>query len=326
MYSLCIQHKLIAFTLFAALSINSVLGQNKQTTTEDYSGTVTGLSFKNSRQPESQKVRAEDIVWKRDIYRMIDLTANINAALYYPVEASESHKNLFSTIFEAIAQGNVKAYEYLDGREIFTDEYAIKFKELLKRFDVPYREKTDPKRPGVTIFDIDAVDIPTAEVTRFYVKEVMYLDQRNSCMQTKAVALCPILIRSDDLGETRTYPMFWIPMESVKAYLSKQAIAPDSLNSAERLTYYDYFNQRRYKGEIFKVSNLKNQTIYQYCQTPEAIKAEQDRLEKELSGIENSLWEPNQKDVRLAREATEQQKKAALSKKPVKVTVSAEKK
>lgn len=300
MYSIRKKYKLVVFSLVIFLSIEGTLAQNKQATTENFSGTVTGLSLKKNKQPESGKVRAEDIVWKRDVYRILDLNVAENAPLYYPVEASADRMNLFSAIFEAIAKGNVAAYEYLDGREVFTSQYAIKFKDLLNRFDIPYQEKTDPKRPGVAIFDIEAVDIPTSEVTNYYIKEIMFLDQRNSSIQTRMVALCPVLVRTDDMGETRRYPMFWIPFETLRTFLSEQSVAADSLNSAERLSLYDFFNEHRYKGDLYKVSNLKNQSIMDYCKTPDEIKAEQQRLEKALKNVENKLWEPNQKKIREA--------------------------
>lgn len=291
-----------------------------------YSGTVSGLSLKNARQPEPIKTRAEDIAWKRDVYRIVDLSETANASLYYPVEATSDRKNLFSTLFEAIAQHQVKAYEYLDGREVFTDDYAIKFKDLLRRFDIPFREKTDPRQPNTTLYDIDAIDIPTSEVLLYYVKEIVYLDQRNSQIQTRPVALCPVLVRSDDYEGTRRFPMFWVPIEAVKHYLSGQAIAADSLNSVERITFYDYFSQRRYKGDIYKVSNLKNQSIYDYCTTPEEIKAEQERLEKALKGLGDSLWEPDEKTLKATRDQEERDRRQEQRKKPAEKTGGGDKK
>ena len=38
----------------------------------------------------------EDVVWRRDIYRIIDLNEDANAGLYYPVEAVGSQMNLFT--------------------------------------------------------------------------------------------------------------------------------------------------------------------------------------------------------------------------------------
>ena len=302
MYSICKNHNFIVMFLATFLLVDGIYAQNKQTATEDYSGTVTGLSLKKNKQPESGKVRAEDIVWKRDVYRILDLTVDQNAPLYYPVEPSADRMNLFSSIFEAIAKGNLTAYDYFVEREIFTNQHTIKLKDLLTKHTIPFKEKTDPKRPGVAIFDIDAIDIPTSEVNLYYIKEVMYLDQRNSSIQTKVTAICPVLVRTDEMGETRRHAMFWIPFETLRTFLSEHSIAADSLNSAERLSLYDFFNQRRYKGDLYKVSNLKNQLIMEYCKTPEAIKAEQERLEKVLLGVDSTLWEPNRKDV-LAAEA-----------------------
>jgi gliding motility associated protien GldN len=299
MYNSGRNNRILALMLLAATSFSGLMAQATEST---YSGTVTGMSFIDAKQPAPLKTRAEDIAWKRDVYRIVDLTLGENAALYYPIEATAEKKNLFSSLFEALAQNKVKAYEYLDGREVFTDTYAIKFKDLLKRFDIPFKEKTDARRPGVSIFDIEGVDIPTSEVVTFYVKETVFLDARTSTIRTKTIALCPVLVRFDENEGTRKFPMFWIPMEAVKDFLSTQAIAPDSLNSAERYTLYDYFNLRRYKGDIYKVSSPKNQTIYEYCTTPEEIKAEQVRLEKELGMVENALWEPNEKEVKEARD------------------------
>ena len=38
----------------------------------------------------------EDVVWKRDIYRQLDLMKDKNAPLYYPVEPIGKQVNLFT--------------------------------------------------------------------------------------------------------------------------------------------------------------------------------------------------------------------------------------
>mgnify|MGYP006961001021 FL=1 len=65
---------------------------------------------------------SEDVVWRRDIYREINLEEDANAGLYYPVEPVGSQMNLFTYIFKLMMRGDIKAYEYrLDGNEVFTD-------------------------------------------------------------------------------------------------------------------------------------------------------------------------------------------------------------
>jgi len=298
---------------------------SKQTTAGD-PGAFPEVSFKKSKIAETQQTRGEDVLWKRDVYRMVDLLNGLNGALYFPVEPTAERQNLFCTIFSLVSDGRLTAYEYLDGREIFTDAYALKFKDLLKRFEIPFKEKADPKKQNAFIYDIDAIDIPSAEVTLFYVKEVYYLDQRNSTMRIKTMAICPVLIRTDETGETRKYPMCWIPFENLKGSLSQIPVSADTINSVNRMNAYDFFNQHRYKGDIYKVSNLRNQSLYDYCRTPEEVALEQVRLEKELKDMNEKLWEPSQRDLRDAEAKKEAEAKAAAKKTKSSAEKSAKKK
>jgi gliding motility associated protien GldN len=304
---------LIACTLTLTFTGFGQNTQTKQTTTGD-PGAFPEVSFKKSKIAENQQTRGEDVLWKRDVYRMVDLLDGLNGALYFPVDPTPEHQNLFWTIFTMVADGRLTAYEYLDGREIFNDTYTLKFKDLLKRYEIPYKERADPKKAGAFIYDIDAVDIPSAEVTLFYVKEVYYLDQRNSTMRIKTMAICPVLIRTDETGQTNKYPMCWIPFETLKASLSQIPVSADTINSVSRMNAYDFFNQHRYKGDIYKVSNLRNQSLFDYCHTPEDIAKEQIRLENELKNMSDKLWEPSQREMREAEAQKEATAKAAEKK------------
>ena len=44
----------------------------------------------------------EEVVWRRDIYRELDLSKDANAGLYYPVEPQGKQLNLFTYIFKTI--------------------------------------------------------------------------------------------------------------------------------------------------------------------------------------------------------------------------------
>jgi len=305
---------LIACTLCLTATGFCQTTQTKQATGDD-PGAFPEVSFKKSKIAETQQTRGEDVLWKRDVYRMVNLLDGNNGALYFPVDPTVERKNLFCTIFDLVAYGRLTAYKYLDGREIFTDEYALKFKDdLLKLREIPFKEKADPKKAGAFIYEIDPIDIPSAEVTLFYVKEVYYLDQRNSTMRIKTVAVCPVLVRTDETGETGKHPMFWVPFESLKAALSQIPVSADTTNSVNRMNAYDFFNQHRYKGDIYKVSNLRNQSLFDYCRTPEELIKEQVRLEKELKDMSNKLWEPSQREMREVEVQKEADAKAAAKK------------
>ena len=107
----------------------------------------------------------EDVVWRRDIYRQIDLTLDANAGLYYPVEPVGNQMNLFTYIFKLFMLRQIPVYEYrLDGNELFNDTSRLKPKAFLDNYHI-YYEKTDR---GTRI---DDSDIPSKEVTSYYIKE-----------------------------------------------------------------------------------------------------------------------------------------------------------
>lgn len=228
---------------------------------------------------------SEDVVWRRDIYREIDLTKDANAGLYYPVEPMGTQMNLFCYIFKLMMTGNIRAYEYrLDGNESFEDSARVKPLAFLDNYHVFY-ERTDR---GIRI---DDSDIPSREVTAYYLKESAYYDQATATFHTKVLALCPILKRVDDFGDgTTSYPLFWVKYDDLAPFLSKQTIMTSNLNNAAIMSIDDFFTKNKYQGKIYKTNNMLGQTLAQYCPTDSAMNREQQKIEKEIQAFEKNMW------------------------------------
>ena len=227
----------------------------------------------------------EDVMWRRDIYRTINLEDDANAGLYYPVEAVGSQMNLFTYLFKLMMRGRINCYEYrLDGNEVFNDASKIKPLTFLDNYHIYYEKKGN----GI---NIDNSDIPSKEVKSYYVKESAYYDQRSATFHTKVIALCPIMSREDDFGDApQTYPLFWVKYDDVAPYLSKQIIMTSDLNNAATMTLDDYFTKNMYRGKIYKTTNMLGKTLAQYCKTDSAMTKEQKRIENELVAFEKNLW------------------------------------
>ena len=176
--------------------------------------------------PTAQSM-SEDVVWRRDIYREIDLTQDANAGLYYPVEPVGTQMNLFTYLFKLMLTGQVRAYEYrTDGNEVFTDSARVKPKSFIDNYHI-YYERTDNGR-----IRIDDSDIPSREVKGYYLKESAYYDQASATFHTKVIALCPIMSREDDFGDgTVRYPLFWVKYDDVAPFLAKQTIMTSNMNT-----------------------------------------------------------------------------------------------
>lgn len=228
---------------------------------------------------------SEDVVWRRDIYREINLEEDANAGLYYPVEPVGSQMNLFTYIFKLMMRGDIKAYEYrLDGNEVFTDSARVKPLAFLDNYHIYYERNGGRVR-------LDNSDIPSREVKSFYVKESAYYDQASATFHTKVLALCPIMSREDDFGDgAQKYPLFWVKYDDLAPYLSKQIIMTSNLNNAATMSMDDYFTRNMYKGKIYKTTNMLGKTLSQYCHTDSAMAKEQKRIEGELAAFEKNIW------------------------------------
>ena len=234
----------------------------------------------------TQAEMQEDVVWRRDVYREINLTQDANAGLYYPVEPQGSQMNLFTYLFKLMLRGQIKAYDYdvNTGDARFDESLRVKPLEFLKKYEI-YYERTDR---GI---HIDDADIPSREVKAYFIKESSYYDQNTATFHTKVLALCPVMVRDDDFGDGGTkYPLFWVKYDDLAPFLARQTIMTSNLNNAATMSVDDYFVKNLYAGTIYKTNNKLGKTLAQYCPTDSAMAKEQKRIEGELAKFEENIW------------------------------------
>lgn len=228
----------------------------------------------------------EEVVWRRDIYRELDLTDDANAGLYFPVEPQGKQLNLFTYIFKLAQNGYIPVYEYpTDGSDNFSNEARVQMQTILDNYHI-YYEDQDGK------LKVDNSDIPSAEVKKFYLKESAYYDQANSSFHIKVLALCPVMLRDDDFGgEATQYPLFWVKYSDLEPFLNRQTIMASSLNNAATMSMDDFFTLNSYRGKIYKTNNAQGKTLLQLCDGDvDKMTAEQKRIEAELAAFHKTIF------------------------------------
>lgn len=234
---------------------------------------------------------AEDVVWRRDVYRELDLNDDANAGLYYPTEPVGTQMNLFTYLFKLIMagprHGGIAAYSYdvNSGNERFDESLRIQPLKFLDDYHIFY-ERGDR---GV---HIDDSDIPSAEVKGYFIKESAYFDQVSATFHTKVQAICPVMYREDDFGDGVTkYPLFWVKYDDLAPFFSKQTIMTSNLNNAATMSLDDYFTTNAYRGKIYKTTNMLGKTLAQVAGGDTAkLSREQSRIEKEIERFEQNVW------------------------------------
>lgn len=252
-----------------------------------------------------------DRLWMRVIYRALELDNPKNAALYYPEEVIDGQENLFRIIMRLLADNQIAAYEYLDGKEIFTDKYKLKVRDMLDRFHVLYTDAkgSTEKSPK---FTIEESDVPANEVLSYYILERWEFDARSNKTKRRVEAICPVLHRSDDFGaDAVRYPMFWVKLDALRPYLAQQYIFIDDDNNLPKYTYDDFFTLTMYDGDIYKTRNLTNKSMVQMFPDPDDRKRAQDSIQNRLDTFDKNIWVPSREEVIAAREAREAAEAAA---------------
>lgn len=254
-----------------------------------------------------------DKAWMRVIYRQLDLDKVENAPLYYPVDITDGEENLFRIIMRLLMSDRLRAYEYLDGREVFSDKYRLAVRDLLDKCYIAYTEAkgSTEKSPK---FEADEADIPAAEVLRYYVIEQWEFDRRNNRMHRNILALCPVLMRTDDYSsDPQPMPLFWVKYDDLRPHLMTRSVFLSDDNNLPTGTYDDFFVLGRYEGDIYKTRNLRNLTMAQMYADPDDRQRAQDSIQASLDNFEKKLWVPSLDELEAMRIAREEGEAAADS-------------
>lgn len=266
-----------------------------------------------------------DVVWRRDIYRELDLSKDDNAPLYYPVEPQDGRVNLFTLLFQLLNTGKIPAYIYdTSGLENFNASNRMHFKDMLDRYEIPF-DSVD-----ANTIKVNPIDIPSNDVLTYFIKESSYYDQHTATYHSRVVALCPVMHRSGGYvnfnspsmsADVQKSPLFWVKMEDIEPYLSQNMVMTSNINNAATMSMADFFETNKYKGTIYMTTNMQGKSLAQMVgdsfqmdfdsdsimyDTEEASKnallREQNRIEKEIADFEKHIWAAPVDSVALARQ------------------------
>lgn len=237
----------------------------------------------------------DNTAWRRDVYRMLKLTEDANAPLYYPITPSSGRENLFVHLFHLILRGKINAYEYTpDAIEHFDEKHVIKGKKIMDDNHIFYEANEGRLR-------VNDADLPSEDVKRYYIKESVYFDQQTGTFRSKVLALSPIVVSDFGDGQVQSTPLFWVNYEEAAPHLAKLSLMASNLNNASEISADDYFNTSQYRGEIYQTKNLQDKTIAQMAESDSAQTKVRERIEQEIKDFQQHMW--GSREQKLAEDA-----------------------
>ena len=309
--------KKLGFVIIALFGVVSVFGQHQVNSFFDDMGIVRLETQELSEAADtiiSVFHRADDVVWSRTVYRIIDMRFRQNYQLYNPVSSEDpQYSSLFKVMLKAIENGmpiyeksstigDVKPYfnlppmareviptllntdrtgELGDG-DIATSEYML----------LNYDSTTQEMR-----FNNYSYKGFVRNQLKYMIQEVVFFDKHYSRLYSKILAIAPV--HSDNVTYYDGMPvmealygqiLFWVPFDYFRPYMAQQYLMPNR-NDTKRITFDDFFAQKLYTSYIVGASNIYDRMIPDYVKTREEIVHEQQLIESELLNFELDLWE-----------------------------------
>lgn len=300
---------LLAVALSGFAQVESAGGVRRRSEKESKTTTNPGVTERMQGFYQTKPTHDADLSYMKEVYRRLDLENGPNAALYYPEDLIDGQENLFRIIFRLVLDGKIPAYEYLDGREIFTDQYKVNVSDMLNRFGI-YAQPAKGSTERNPKYIVEEADVPTGQVLNYYIIEKWEFDRRSNSMKTTVEAICPVLNRYGDYGGEARYPMFWVKFDALRPYLAQQYVFISDDNNIPQYSLDDYFNLGLYDGEIYKTRNLRNQSLAQMFPDEDDMKRAQDSIDNHLKNFGKNLWVPTREEYLAMKEAEAKSKKS----------------
>jgi gliding motility associated protien GldN len=233
-------------------------------------------------------IRENDVLYKKRVWRMIDVFQKKNAAFRYPGDEESGGGYFIEMLLWGIRNGELKAYTTVDDR--FTSE--AKFEDIMTKLegkvDTQYIE--NPVTGEITPTYIRKQFVPT-DVTKFKIKEDVIFDRNLGREVKRIIGICPVLDRFDDEQKYKgSIDLFWIYYPKARPVLSRyQVYNPD--NDVFRITWDDFFEKRMFNSYITKSSmnNFTDDNINSYKNGVDKL-YESEKVREAMFNKEHDLW------------------------------------
>lgn len=255
------------------------------------------------------KHRTEDIVWRRDIYRVIDMRQKQNFQLYFPVEPDDpTYMSLYRLIVDAVQKGLTIFYpSERILKPLFAESNIVPRNKVIDQFVVGGIGELDREDETSYILNYDSItdelrfqpynyQTYVRNQLKYLVYEVIFFDKSTSRMYRKTVAIAPLQPDQASGGPEepgrfmRESVKFWMLYDELRPYLASQYLIPTQ-NESKRVSFEEFFEKHLYSSYIIGEGNMYNRMILDYCFTEKDAKQEQERIEYELLTFEQDLWE-----------------------------------
>jgi gliding motility associated protien GldN len=238
---------------------------------------------RHNMQPlEYEYQREADVMWSKNIWRVIDVRQKMNLPFAYPLLP------LAQIIHEAAKKGEITAYD----PAVENADRCLKPMTRDEVGNVGVRNDTDW---AMNVFNGEEEQVVINnglswdKIIKYRVKEVWFFDTKTSTMKVRILAIAPVMADYDANGNYRgDMTMYWIPYASLRNLLATKEVF-NAKNDSQHYSWEDLFEMRYFQSYIYKESNVYDRNITEYTAGIDA-QLESDRIKQEIFEKEHDQW------------------------------------
>jgi len=234
-----------------------------------------------------QEIREADMMYKKRVWREIDIREKQNMAFRYPGDDYTGGGYFIEIILDAVNKGKVKAYSNMDDR--FT---AALTQEAITQLLVGTPDTTTVINPetGQETIKITQREFNPDVVTKYRLKEDWYINRNTGRMERQIIGVAPIKDVYNEDGSYRTsQAVFWMYFPEIAPMLAQyEVFNPD--NDMARMSWYDFFEGRYFASRIIKTSNPFDLTFKEKGMSNLEALYESQKSTEMLFNKEHDLW------------------------------------
>lgn len=229
------------------------------------------------------KVDRNNVIFFKRIWRDIDLNDTANYIFVTP------GNTLMEALTEGIRKGEIIAFDPVPSDKNPTGDAftaplppGAAFGKLTDSVLVPIFDEMGNEIGS----EMKMNDFDPAKVTKFRVKEDIFLDKQRSRIETRIIGLAPLISLNIGDEQLSEQPAFWIYFPQARKVLATKEIV-DPKKGIVKQSMDDIFIQHRFSSTIIKESNPGELSINDYSEDKER---ESKRIEREIYEYKKNFW------------------------------------
>ena len=242
---------------------------------------VENNSMRERRVLAYENLREADIMWKRRIWRLIDVNEKINLPFINP------QRPLITILLEAAQNGDLRVFDPIGG-----DNFSMLMDEKTLSSlagGVDSVRVLNPETYEEEIVLEERIFDPTS-VLRYRIQEMWFFDKESSTMKVRILGIAPMIQETtESSARTIERPMFWVYYPEARQLLANESAFAYGNDAANR-SWEDVFEYRFFNSYITKASNVLDQRIDRPERSGREQLRESERIKQEIFNYEQDLW------------------------------------